>query len=90
LNEHISNASKPTSVYNGSGFIDKLFVKLQDCIKTAKISRNIGGLFSSIFAIFKQFSIVAEKFYYGEPLPEDSTFVERITTNASTHFSANQ
>jgi len=69
LSEHIVNVSKPNQNYAGSNFIEKLLSKIQEFIKMVTTSRNIGALFLSIFSIFKQFTLVAERLYFAEPLP---------------------
>ena len=69
LSEQIVNVSKPNLHYTGSNYIEKLLSKVQECIKMVTTSRNVGALFLSIFSIFKQFTLVAERLYYAEPLP---------------------
>jgi len=69
LSEHIVNVSNPNHHYAGSSYIEKLLIKVQECIKMVTTSRNVGALFLSIFSIFKRFTLLAERLYYAEPLP---------------------
>jgi hypothetical protein len=58
------NVSKPNVSYTASNYIEKLLSKIQECLKAVTTSRNVGALFLSIFSIFKQFIVVAERLYY--------------------------